>query len=87
MGSEMCIRDRNGTAVAGGIFAPTGAGTQTFAFDVTNEVRGDLLAGLTYSDFYLATSGAATDASLWIFEDVDAPATGDEPVLKIRYTP
>jgi hypothetical protein len=76
-----------GAPVAGGVFSPTGAGIQTFSFDVRTEVLADIAAGLTYSDFYLATGGVQTDASYWIFEDEDAPTTGDEPFLVFRYTP
>jgi len=76
-----------GTPVPGGVFAPTGAGVQTFTFTVTNQVIADILAARTYSDFYLETSGVQTDASYWIFEDVDPPATDDEPTLVFRYTP
>jgi hypothetical protein len=75
-----------GTPVSGGVFSP-GAGVQTFEFDVTSPVIGDILAGRTYSDFVLATSGVATDVSSWIFEDEDAPDTDDEPYLRFRYTP
>lgn len=74
-----------GTAV--GTFSPTGAGVQTFELDVTIQVLADITAGLTYSDFYLATDGVQTDSSYWIFEDVDPPTSGDDPYLRFRYTP
>jgi hypothetical protein len=76
-----------GTAVAGGTFAPTGLGAQTFSFDVRAQVIADILAGRTYSDFYLGTSGVQTAASYWIFEDVEPPATGNEPLLVFRLAP